>query len=60
MIEREVLGADLVECADDAALEDRPEALDRVGVDRADDILAARVRDDVMRIILIRPAIADP
>jgi hypothetical protein len=38
-IERHVLGADLVECADNTALEDRPEAFNRVGVDRADYIL---------------------
>ena len=37
-IQRQVLGADFVERANDAALEDRPEAFNRVGVDRADDV----------------------
>ena len=39
-IQRQVLGADLVEGADHAALEDRPETLNRVRVDRADDVRA--------------------
>jgi hypothetical protein len=42
-IERHVFGAHLVERADYAALEDRPEALDCLGVDRADDVLALGV-----------------
>ena len=33
-VERQIFGADFVECADNAALEDRPEAFNRVGVDR--------------------------
>ena len=44
-VQRQILGADLVERADDPALEDRPEAFNRVRVDRTDNILAGRVID---------------
>jgi hypothetical protein len=44
-IEGHVLAAHLVEGADNAALEDRPEALNRVGVNRADDVLVSRMVD---------------
>lgn len=44
-VQRHVLAADLVESADNAALEDAPEALDRVRVDGADDILAGGMMD---------------
>ena len=33
-VQRQVLLADFMEAADDAALKDRPEALDRIGMDR--------------------------
>ena len=39
-VERHVLPAHLVESADGAALEDRPEAFDGVGVDRADNVFS--------------------
>jgi hypothetical protein len=42
-VQRHVLGADLVECADHAAFEDRPEAFNRVGVDRADNVFVSAV-----------------
>ncbi len=38
-VQRHVFAADFVEAADDAALEDRPEAFNRIGVDCSDDIL---------------------
>jgi hypothetical protein len=38
-VQRHIFGADLVERADNAALEDRPEAFNRIGVHRADDVL---------------------
>ncbi len=44
-VQRHIFGADLVERADNAALEDRPETLNRVGVDRADHVLAFGVID---------------
>jgi hypothetical protein len=45
-IQREVFGADLVERAHHAALKYRPEAFNRVGVDRAYNILALAMIDD--------------
>jgi hypothetical protein len=59
-VQRQILGADLVECADYAAFEDRPEALDRVRVDRADDVLTLAVVNDTVWELLIKPAIAAP
>src|SRR5258708_33060090 len=50
-IERHVFGADFVEASDDPALEDRPEALNRVGVDCADDVLPDAVINRAMRVI---------
>lgn len=44
-VERQGLRADLVERADHAALQDRPEAFDGLRVDRADDVLALGVID---------------
>ncbi len=44
-IERHIFGAHLVERADHAAFEDRPESFNRVGMDRADHILLAVVID---------------
>ena len=52
-----VFAAHLMERADDAALEDRPEALNRVRVDRADDVLATGVVDRFMRIVAIKAAV---
>ncbi len=45
-VQRHVLGADFVEHADHAAFEDRPEALNRVRVNRADDVFVSRVPYD--------------
>src|SRR5712691_10417305 len=59
-VQRQILRADLVECSDDAALEDRPEAFNRVGVDRANDVLAQRVVDDAVRVSGVQPAIPNP
>jgi hypothetical protein len=42
-VQREVFAADLVIGADDAALNQRPEAFNRVRVDRADNVLAGGV-----------------
>src|SRR6266487_4174617 len=47
-IERHVLAADLVKRAEHAALEDRPEALNRIRVNRADNIFVRGVIDDFM------------
>jgi hypothetical protein len=50
-IERHVFGADFVEAANDTALEDGPEALNRVGVDSTDDILPNAVIDRSVRVV---------
>lgn len=42
-IERHIFGADLVERADDPALEDAPKAFNRIRVNRANDVLLALV-----------------
>ena len=57
-IERQVLAADLVERAHDAALEDTPIALNRVCVDRADHVLACAVAHVVVRVNVLEQPIA--
>jgi hypothetical protein len=59
-IERHVFAADLVERADHAALEDRPKAFNRVGVDCTDDVLALSVVDDAKRVVLGKVLVASP
>ena len=56
----QVFPANLVEGANDPALEDAPEALNRVGMDRADDVLVPRVVDSGVREGLFEIAIAGP
>src|SRR6185312_1639159 len=59
-VERQIFGADFVERADNAAFEDRPEAFNRVGVDRADDVLALGVVDNRMRVFGVEALVAAP
>ncbi len=61
-VEWQIFGADFVERADNAALEDRPEALNRVRVNRADDVFVIRVADDLMAVTidLAQPVVANP
>jgi len=54
-IERHVFAADLVERADDTALEDRPETFNRIGVNCADDVLMCGVVDSFVWIAGQRP-----
>jgi hypothetical protein len=49
-IEREILGADFVETANHATLEDAPEAFNRIGVNRTDDVLAGAVPHRLVRV----------
>jgi hypothetical protein len=49
-VQRHVFAADLVEAADDAALEDAPETFNRVGVNRADNVLASGMMRALVRI----------
>jgi hypothetical protein len=41
-VQRQVLGADFRECADNTTLDDGPEAFNRVDVNRADYVIAPR------------------
>ena len=56
-VQRHVFAADLVEAADDPALEDRPEALNRVRVDRADNVLLRAVIDGAVLVAVFRQII---
>src|SRR5580704_3770089 len=49
-----------MECAHDAALEDRPEAFNAVGVDCANDVLPLGMIDDAVRKFLAQMFVADP
>jgi hypothetical protein len=59
-VKMQVLFADVVEGADDAALNDAPKALDRVRVNRADNVLPLRVVNSDVRIGLAEAMISDP
>src|SRR5260370_6031552 len=59
-VERQIFWAELVERADNAAFEDRPEALNRLCVDRTNDVLASSVIDDPVGVHGIQSAIANP
>ena len=60
-MQRKLLFADVVECADNAAFEDRPETLNRVRVNRADDIVTARMVDsDLLRKFFVQVFVTDP
>src|SRR2546423_9841476 len=48
-VERQISGAHLVEIANDPALNQRPEALDALGMHRADNVLFVRVPNDAVR-----------
>jgi len=51
-IERHIFPADLVERADHAPLEYRPEAFNRVRVDRADNVFAvAMIEEDAEKVV---------
>jgi hypothetical protein len=57
-IERHIFAAHLVERTDYAALEDRPEAFDGLSMDCADDVLASRVVNGRVWIILAERIVA--
>jgi len=59
-IQRKVLFADLVEGADAAALNQRPKTFNRVGMDRADNVVALGMIDNDVRIFLVEMLIANP
>ena len=55
-----VFGADLVERADDTTLENAPETLNRLSVDRANNILMLGVVNGRMGIGLVEPLVTNP
>jgi hypothetical protein len=57
-VQRQIFATDLVIGADNAALEDAPEAFNRVGVDRTDNVIAAALADDMMRKVTTKKPIA--
>src|SRR5581483_2555280 len=59
-VQRQILLADLVIGADNAALEDAPESLNRVGMDGTNDVFTLRVLDDFVRVQLLDVVIANP
>src|SRR5579863_3772597 len=59
-VDRQVLARDVMEHADDAALNQGPEALDCIGVDGADDVLAFGVLNDGGWELIPRPVVASP
>lgn len=59
-VQRHVLAADLMERSDDAALDDRPETFNRLGVNCADHVLLFGMIDEGVRIFLIEVFVADP
>ena len=59
-VQRKILFADLMKRTHHATLEDRPEALDGVGVDCANDVLPLRVIDDFVWILFLQLPIAHP
>jgi hypothetical protein len=59
-IERHVFAAHFVECADHAALEDRPETFNGLSMDCPDDILAPGMVHSGMRIFAVKTLITSP
>ena len=54
-IERHVFGADFVEAANDTSLKDAPKAFNRVGMERADNVLLAVVIDRLVIVFVEAP-----
>src|SRR5438045_3469839 len=59
-VQRHIFAADLVERADNAALEDRPETLNRLRVNCADNVLAPTVIDCRVWESLVEVLVANP
>jgi hypothetical protein len=56
-IERTVFGADIVERADNTALQQRPERFDAIGMDLAAHVHLIPMRDNLMRVFWVQLAI---
>jgi len=59
-VQRHILGGHLVERADHAALEDRPKTFNRVGMDRADNVLVRFVVNHLVRVLAQIVAVSRP
>jgi hypothetical protein len=59
-VQRHIFVAHFVECADNAALEDRPEAFNRVRVNCADDVLVRFVVNHLVRVLAQIIAVSRP
>jgi hypothetical protein len=59
-VERQIFTADLVIGADHAALNQRPETFDRIGVDCADDILPLGMVDHAVRELAVQTLVSNP
>jgi hypothetical protein len=59
-IERHIFAAHFVEGADRAALEDRPEAFNGLGMDCADDILTSRMVNSCVWVIPVEALVSGP
>lgn len=59
-VQRHIFGRHFVERADHASFEDRPETFNRVGVNRADNVLAFVVIDSQARILAQIVAVSGP
>lgn len=59
-VQRQIFRADFVECDDDPTLDDRPEALNRLGVDSADNVFTLGVVNDPVRELFVEVLIANP
>ena len=59
-VERKIFLADFVIAANDATLEDRPEAFNRIGMNRADHVLAFVMINSRVRIFLVEMLVTNP
>src|SRR5260370_38075227 len=59
-VERQILFADLMERPDHATLDERPETVDRLSVNCADDVLFFGVVDGFVRIVIFQAPVALP
>jgi hypothetical protein len=59
-IQRHIFAAHFVECADNTALEDRPEAFDGLSVDCTDDVLPSGVVNGGVREVFIEALVSGP
>src|ERR1700683_869343 len=59
-VERHIFLADLMECTDNAALNQRPKALDCLSVNCANNVFASSVVNRLVRVFLAQVLVADP